>query len=595
MATYTFYKRFFAFLLTLQCTIISFSQESLVQVPMNRQVDFSSQIVEGEVIGKESFWDEARRHIYTKQTIKVYKVFKGQQYETVEIITKGGVVDLEAEVVSHSLQLRKGDLGVFMLKQKNLGVASKGAISKTFEAVSGVQGFYKYDLSKDKVINSFITINDIENNFYKDIQAQTKLKFIEVSTLTEKLEVQSSKLSATNISKSSIAPVISSFSSNAASAGTKSVITIYGSGFGSVKGAVGFSDANYGGYLHYEALDNQIINWTNTQIEVEVPDRAGTGTVEVTTNAGETIVSSQDLVIDFAQINLEYSDTAYQTQHVESNGNGGLTWTMNQDFYNSGARQAFIRAFDNWVCGSGINWEISPTTTNISTNADDGVNIITFSNTMSTGTLGQCYSRYQGCYEGGEIKWYVSELDIVFNANKNWNYTTNSPAYDELDFETVTVHELGHGHQLGHVIDTNEVMHYTISAGESLRSPSAEDLNGALDVQLRSTTTPVCNQLVMEESTCFAQGSLSSNTFNLENNIAVYPNPASNILNIKAKSHLIINRIEIFNVLGKKVLDHRQANNQIFNLDINMLTSGLYIIKIDTEFGAYTQKVMVKK
>lgn len=598
MATYTFYKRMFVLLCTTFCFLNAFSQESLIQVPFDTQVNLSSQIVEGTVIAKESFWDEGHNHIYTKQTIKVHKVFKGQQYDTVEIITKGGVVDLEAEVVSHSLQLREGDLGVFMLRRKTnfSNAASKGMVNKTFEAVSGVQGFYKYDLKTNRVANHFKTISDIKNNFYVDLEVQTKVKFTEVSSFLEDTETNLSKTNVVNYKSFSV-PVITSFSSNNVTAGTKSIIIINGSGFGNTKGTVGFSDANYGGSLYYNALDNQVISWTNEQIEVEVPDRAGTGPIQVTTSGSQSIISSQNLSIDFAQVNLEYANDAYQTQHVAFNGDGGITWTMNQSFYNnSEAREAFTRAFDNWVCGSGINWELDSSTSNISTNAADGVNIITFDNSMSSGTLGQCYSRYQGCYEGGEIKWYVSEMDIVFNPTKNWNYSTNAPANDELDFETVTVHELGHGHQLGHVIDTNEVMHYSVSAGESLRILSTEDLNGALDVQSRSTSTPVCNQLAITESSCFAQGSLANDEFSLENNISVYPNPASNLIFIKTKSSVNVKDVTIYNILGRKVLENELKSRTVQNIDVNKLNTGMYILKIETsDFGSYTKKIMIKK
>ena len=54
--------------------------------------------------------------IYTTNTVKVHKVFKGQPLETVEVLTVGGSIGYEALMISHGLKLQKGNIGLFMLK-----------------------------------------------------------------------------------------------------------------------------------------------------------------------------------------------------------------------------------------------------------------------------------------------------------------------------------------------------------------------------------------------------------------------------------------------------------------------------------------------
>ncbi|WP_298239468.1 T9SS type A sorting domain-containing protein [uncultured Algibacter sp.] len=589
MAIYTLNKCVTTLLCFLFCFAIVSAQETISEIPLNKQVDLSTQIIEGKVISKESFWDETHSNIYTKQTIQVHKVFKGQAFETVEVITKGGVVDLEAQVVSHSLHLNNGDVGLFVLKQHSSNIQSNR--NNSFQTVSDAQSFYKYNLDKNSAVNAFNNIQDIDKNLYSKLEQHTNRKFLELKPL--KIS-QSSKTGSISL-KSSFAPIITSFSTNNITAGTKSTIIINGSNFGTTKGTVGFSDANYGGALFYNALENQIISWSNTQIEVEVPDRAGTGPIEVTTSGSQSILSSQNLTIDFAQVNLEYANDAYQTQHVDNNSNGGNTWTMNQDFFNSDAKEAFERAIESWTCSTGINWEIDSNTTSINTNANDGINIITFDPTMSGGTLGQCYSSYSGCYEGGEIKWYVTDMDIILNGNKNWNFTTNPPAYNQVDFESVIVHELGHGHQLGHVIDTNVVMHYSISAGESLRVLSTDDLMGAEDVQSRSTTTTVCSQLSMTNYECLGEGSgLSIADNQLESDITLYPNPAKSNLYIKNSGYQNIDRVSVFNVVGKEIYTtFNSKNSRVLQLDLSRYARGVYLVKINSEIGTVTKKLVV--
>ncbi|MBJ6369404.1 T9SS type A sorting domain-containing protein [Snuella sedimenti] len=568
------------------------AQEMMFEVPFDAQVALSDVIVEGEVLAKESFWDDAHNTIYTVHTIKVYKVFKGETTNTIELVTPGGVIGLEAQVVSHSLQLQKGNLGVFMLKSNPKAITTqKEAISNqaSYTSTVGIQGFYKYALKNNSAVNTYSVIDNITGDFYSRIIGLTNREPISMDALD--LNAETSKVTST--SKTAGTATITSFSATSASAGTKSILTITGNGFGETKGTIGFSDANYGGYLHTNALDNQVKSWTDSKIEVEIPDRAGTGTFKVNTVLNGNLESANDLTIDFAQINLEYNGTAYQTQHINDNGTGGNTWTMNTDFYNSDAKDAFARAFESWTCGSGINWELANTTTTINKkDLYDGVNVVTFSETMGSGMLGQCYSRYEGCYDGGEIKWYVTEMDIVFNANKNWNFSTAPPANDQIDFETVTVHELGHGHQLGHVVNTNEVMHYSISSGASLRTLSSQDLAGAMDIQTRSSTTTICGQLSMTQSACMQLG---VDDAKIDKDVTMYPNPAKHTVYIRNKASINITNVSIVNIQGSLLFSSRiKDTNPVLSFDVSNLAPGVYMVKIDSAFGSGVKKLMVQ-
>ncbi len=67
-------------------------------------------------------------------------------------------------------------------------------------------------------------------------------------------------------------------------------------------------------------------------------------------------------------------------------------------------------------------------------------------------------------------------------------------------------------------------------------------------------------------------------------NLSMYPNPASNNLNISASS--IIQNAEIYNVLGKRVLS-LNINKNSESIDVSTLASGIYLIKysIDNAIG----------
>ena len=80
---------------------------------------------------------------------------------------------------------------------------------------------------------------------------------------------------------------------------------------------------------------------------------------------------------------------------------------------------------------------------------------------------------------------------------------------------------------------------------------------------------------------------LSVNEFKgFENQITLYPNPASNILTIKGVESA--NSISIFDVLGKEQIriKNTETNLHFNKIDIHQLKPGLYILKV---FGAKTQ------
>ena len=568
------------------------SQISIYEIPLANQIKQSSQIVEGKVISKFTYWDNQHSNIYTAYTIAVTKVFKGNGNPYIDVIIKGGVIGLEAQIISHSLNLQQGEIGMFMLKDTKVNAAKSNNLP-SYNVVSGLQGFYKYDINTNKAVNTFSSRDGISNNFYSEIEANTGKSFIEVNAIN--LQPSNTKSNIEN--HKSTAVIMTTMSAYENSAGTHSVLTINGSNFGTIRGSVEFSNANYGGYLFISALDTQILSWTDTEIEVEIPYLAGTGKVKVNTISNGSIESDDLLAINFSQINLETNlgsgNTAYQTQHVDRDANGGYTWIMNSDFNNNQeAADAFTRAFENWTCTSGVNWKIDSATTSTSTSANDGENVITFDSGLSSGVLGRSTSYYGGCLEGTEIKWYVTEIDIVFNPNKVWNYTTSDPLYNEIDFESVTLHELGHAHQLGHVVDANEVMHYSLSNGISKRTLSSKDLDGTLDIQQRSTETPICAQEAMTNSTCYLQA-LSNNDFELLNEIQVYPNPSKAQFFINNNTQLPINGIQVYNLVGELVLNKTGINLVQNKLDLSLYNKGIYIIKLVSKNATLSKKLII--
>jgi hypothetical protein len=70
---------------------------------------------------------------------------------------------------------------------------------------------------------------------------------------------------------------------------------------------------------------------------------------------------------------------------------------------------------------------------------------------------------------------------------------------------------------------------------------------------------------------------------------SLYPNPASEIINITSSNAL--KSASIYNVSGQKVKD---INTSFTNINISNLHSGIYYVKLKTEGGEATQKFVVK-
>ena len=82
---------------------------------------------------------------------------------------------------------------------------------------------------------------------------------------------------------------------------------------------------------------------------------------------------------------------------------------------------------------------------------------------------------------------------------------------------------------------------------------------------------------------------LSNNSFELEEAISVYPNPANDELHIMMPTTTQLEKVEIYNTLGQLLATHQMADFRIDNL-----SSGMHVMKITTSEGAI-HKNFIKK
>lgn len=77
-------------------------------------------------------------------------------------------------------------------------------------------------------------------------------------------------------------------------------------------------------------------------------------------------------------------------------------------------------------------------------------------------------------------------------------------------------------------------------------------------------------------------------------NFAVSPNPASTVLNINARTGAALGQIQLTDINGRIVKTAHAANVSDTQLDLSDLSAGVYLLKIASEAGVGTSKIIKK-
>ncbi|MBK9542524.1 MAG: IPT/TIG domain-containing protein [Bacteroidetes bacterium] len=477
----------------------------LLPIPVQSRTQESNLITEAEVMSSTSFWNAQRTMIFTIHHLKIYKIFKGNSgLQEFDIITDGGSVGLDRIEVTSNLDLSPGQQGIFFCNVSKLNklVNFTGA-GTLYDAYGSEQGFIEYNVNENTATTPFYQFSTITGQLYSEITGYTGNQFVQVApnTLLNQ-SIQQLQAPKNGGNSTAAVPTITSFTPTTITAGTRSLLTINGTNFGATRGTgfVEFKNANDGGasYIQAKAIDYR--TWSNTQITVWVPSSslsngpsAGTGTIRVTNNDPNSVVSAGTLTVTYSHINVEFNNTGFYTEHINDNGTGGFTFQMEATKFaiNAPAVAAFTRAMNTWTCNTNINWILGANTA-VDTVLADGVNIVRFDvgPSLPVGVLGRATSRFSGCIGGVDTVWTVNEIDVIYDdgaAGLAWQYGPTLANASQIDFETVTVHELGHAHQLQHIILPGAVMNFSISNGQNTRSLSAvNDIAGGNFVMTKS-------------------------------------------------------------------------------------------------------------
>ncbi|OFY70646.1 MAG: hypothetical protein A3G23_07915 [Bacteroidetes bacterium RIFCSPLOWO2_12_FULL_37_12] len=558
------------------------------EVPFERRINNSSIVVEGKVISQQSFWDKNRIHIQTANVIEVFKVFKGDVTgNQLALLTEGGVVGEDAQVVEPNLHLKTGDVGTFFGQSSGITVPGLTGISTVITPYAGAQAFIQYDEIKQQANDHFHKYQDVDKDVYKKITTKTgrdfrNLKAYSVADFKRQFSAQRGGVTQIN-----------SYTPPTSTAGTKTVLQISGSGFGTHTGPakIEFTNASSGPETYSAAGVSEIISWEDSKIEVQVPASAGTGKIRITNNTGSTTEASQSITVPYSILNTEYKSNFYERDLVDDNNSGGYTFTPSKGFESNGpALAAFKRALTKWVCATRVNFILGPSS---DVNADkyDNVNIIRFDsgNELPDGVLGWARSYSSG---SGDT-WWIKEIDFTFNDNFSWQYGPGNPSNSQYDFESVVLHEMGHAHELGHIINNKETMNRSISNGVAHRDlGSFTDIAGGKYVTSKSAianTVGPAPMTLADVSACSANETttgIEPGSFDGALSVSQYPNPVAPGSNTKIHVNLPSDgavTCTIYNMMGqvvKEVTEDRLAGPSTIEIPSESMASGQYLYTV---------------
>ena len=460
-----------------------------------RRAQQSALILEAQVLDARSFWNAGHTRLFTRHRLRVFALLKGAVADTtgLAVVTEGGQLGLDQQVLTNTLQLAAGQRGVFFLRPAPWSGLAVAAGPAAFTPVGSAQGFIEVDPATGAGTEPFRRYPALDAAFYQELAGLTG------QARRVLLAGPAPTAGPAVAQRGTLAPVVAGLAPTSLPAGAGAVLTIAGDGFGGSRGAgfVEFRNADDGGATRIKARDTDYVSWTDRSIQVRVPSSAGgghpagSGTVRVTTAEQLTAESLTPVIVVYALTNVESTDGTIlqRPNHIALNGTGGLSFRFGPNFA-AGPAAAWQRALATWRCQTGMNWDLGAAN---ATNAiaDDGQNVVAFDQgtELPDRVLGRTTSYYRGCYApSGEVVFWVKEIDMQFDDATAFQFGPAAAVNPQLDFESVAVHELGHAQQLGHLILPGAVMHYAVARGQNTRflNPVSDVAGGRQVLRTRS-------------------------------------------------------------------------------------------------------------
>ena len=199
----------------------------------------------------------------------------------------------------------------------------------------------------------------------------------------------------------------------------------------------------------------------------------------------------------------------------------------------------------------------------------------------------------------------ISQLSNLRELNFNINQITeldisNNPNLESIvaDNNFITSLDLSNNPNIVRVtISNNDLINLNLKNGNTnnIFKMWAHDNPNLTCIQVDDVTYPetqVCNSWTgwcKDETAVYSEECILGITEQpIQAAIQLYPNPVKNTIQISTKSNLTIKNIQVFDILGKKVLTTQNTNL----IDVSALAAGLLFVNIETNQGVVVKKVV---
>lgn len=92
----------------------------------------------------------------------------------------------------------------------------------------------------------------------------------------------------------------------------------------------------------------------------------------------------------------------------------------------------------------------------------------------------------------------------------------------------------------------------------------------------------------------YSQPTLSTDNFEANTPIKVYPNPTTHKIYIENDLNDVVEKIEILDIYGRKILSSNNTKESKISFDLEGFTNGIYIVEIKSDFKTETFKIIKK-
>jgi len=134
---------------------------------------------------------------------------------------------------------------------------------------------------------------------------------------------------------------------------------------------------------------------------------------------------------------------------------------------------------------------------------------------------------------------------------------------------------------------------YSISDGGSVNTATGSyqfQTDGIYDITLTARNAAGCECSSTQKR--YQQNSLNTNNLDGDN-IDIFPNPSTGLINVTAQS--TIKTVKVYDVLGNVVLIKDGAGTSKFSFNLGVKSNGIYLVKVITNGGTLTKRIVLNK